>query len=391
MAEPFDPRNTTLGYATETLFGVTPVAQLQLIPFQSWNPKQPTDTVISQTIRTGRAPIDLLRTSLHAEATLGFEMIAAAYDAFFEQSLMSAAWATQQSVTATDISFQASDDSVNSSAGAFSSFAANKWVHISGFTGSPGQNGFYKIVTKSNSKLTLVPGIASDDAAGESVTVVQGPFIEDGNTFRSMLMEAKHDESTDMYHFANGMSVSEAALNMEVGAIVNGSFTMMGTKFMTGTVSEGSGAPLAATTNLPMTAVDHVASTREGPTHTAMEILGQSFAVNNNLGLREIVGTLGPAKRHRADLFEASGSARIYLTGPTEIQRFYDFDTWNFASILRDGAGNAYVFDFPAVKFSDADFTVQTGQDLTVTMPWNAFDHPTEGVAMRVSRFTSLP
>jgi hypothetical protein len=391
MADPFDPRNASVRIIPEATFGVTPAGSTQAIPFQSLSLKQPTDTVISQTIRSGRAPIDLLRVSLRAEANLGFEMIAAAYDDFWEQSLMSTAWSSQVQVSASTLSFAATDDSINDSGGGFGSFAVNQWVHISGFTGTASQNGFYKILTQSTSKLTLAPAITSDDAAGEAVIVTQGPYLEDSNSFRSMAMEVKYDESTAVYKLGLGMSVSEANMTVAVGEIINGSFTLLGTSVTTPPAQIA--APLAATTNKPMNAVDHVARVMElsGANMKDLEILGMDFSVNNNLAVRELVAVLGAAKRHRADLFEASGTIRVYLDGLGQLDRFYDFSTHNIVLILLDGSGNGYVFDWPAIKFSDADDPVQGGQDLIIELPWNAFEHPTENVAMRIARFTSVP
>jgi hypothetical protein len=393
MPDPFDPRNVSLGYASESSFGVQPSGSgvIQKVPFQSWSLKQPTDTVISQTIRGRRAPIDLLRTSLRAEATLGYELIHTAYDDLFSQALMSSNWAAPVTLTSSTLSFDASDDSINDSAGSLAQFTANQWVYITGFTGNASQNGFYKILTVSASKVTLTPGINSDDASGEAVTINQGAYLEDGNVFRSRTWECQFDESTDLFQVANGMSVSEWTLNVAVGEIMGGNFTMLGTAVSTQTGSSPvDPAPVAAPDNTPMSAVGHVVATRELAAMSDVEILGMTLTANNNLAVREIVGTLGAAKRHRADLFELSGTLRMFLTGNTHMDYFYDFTTHNVATIVQDDAGNTYVFDVPSLKFSDADIPIQGGQDNILEMPWNAFEDATEGIAFRIARWLSL-
>lgn len=76
--------------------------------------------------------------------------------------------------TATTISAQASDNSLNDSAGQWlvEGFAAGMTIDVAGFTGTPGNNsGAPVIVSATASKLVLAGVTLVDDAAGESVTV----------------------------------------------------------------------------------------------------------------------------------------------------------------------------------------------------------------------------
>jgi hypothetical protein len=75
--------------------------------------------------------------------------------------------------TASTISAQASDNSLNDSAGQFlvEGFVAELGINIAGFTGAGGNNANAVIVSATANKLVLSGVTLADDAAGESVTV----------------------------------------------------------------------------------------------------------------------------------------------------------------------------------------------------------------------------
>lgn len=77
----------------------------------------------------------------------------------------------RSSYTATTISAAATDNSLNDSANNFPIFTVGTLLYVSGFTGTPANNGAVTVVSSTVSKI-VVSGIPYvNDAAGESVTV----------------------------------------------------------------------------------------------------------------------------------------------------------------------------------------------------------------------------
>ncbi|GGO89004.1 hypothetical protein GCM10011348_45740 [Marinobacterium nitratireducens] len=83
------------------------------------------------------------------------------------------------SYTATTITAQASDNSINDSANGLPVLTTGDHVAISGFTDAEGElNGVHIVVTSTASKLVLAVSITADEAAGASVTVTTGDSVK---------------------------------------------------------------------------------------------------------------------------------------------------------------------------------------------------------------------
>lgn len=79
-------------------------------------------------------------------------------------------------ISGTDISAQASDNSINSTSTDLSVFAVNGFLQVSGFTGTASNNDFARITSVTSTKITLATGGAdgymlTDEAAGDTVSL----------------------------------------------------------------------------------------------------------------------------------------------------------------------------------------------------------------------------
>ena len=93
------------------------------------------------------------------------------------------------SISATnDISAASADNSFNSVAGNFSTITAGQFIKVNGFTVNAVNNGYFKVVTKTNTKITVTGATLITEAIGALKTIViddqTNPFVYFAVDFR---------------------------------------------------------------------------------------------------------------------------------------------------------------------------------------------------------------
>jgi hypothetical protein len=369
--------------------------------------KQDTGTTRSAEIREDRQDTFVARTSVSVSGSIdgelshdsqdsliisGLQGDAFKYDSADTTSFTDKAVGNVVTVTATDISAAASDNSLNTVAEDFTAtngaglFNVGQWVRVRGFTGGDNRDPLYgKIVSVAATKIVLSHVALVDDAAGESVTIEQLPFVENGTTLDTYSVEREYkDLSTNPFTLNNGCGIEALNFGVSTENIVTISASVLGATEdadRAATASSG-GTPTAAPTTEVYNAVDNVVGVFEnGATACLTDI---ALEIANNLRQILKIGNLG-ATALGVGKFRPSGSITFLNDdGTTHYGRYLNFTTTSFALIFEDAAGNSDILELPAVKFTDGSRNA-TGENSDVVVPLSleAFRHPTEGITMR--------
>lgn len=390
-----DANRVSLAYAAETSFGTLPGSPaFTALRYVSESLKQETDTTQSNEVRADRQISKVTRTGLRASGGLDFELSYGAYDDFWAALLFhSTTWTSGVSIesAATDISAAASDNSFNSAGAGFTTtgVSAGDWVKVSGFTGSPtANNGYFKVVSITTSKIVVSGGTLVDDAAGEAVTIASGDKIENGTTFNHFTIERQYEDLSNEFAYYPGMTLDTGSLNITTGSVITGSFGFLGKQEVSNTATlDASSGYTAAPTNDVMNAVENVAKVIEGTgTSNATEL---SFSVENNLRERLQIATLG-AISVGAGTIAATGSFVKYFESKAIANKYLNFTDTSIAYPVEDASGKAYVFDFPQIKYTDCERVAGgVNTDVFARLSWSASADSTENVTVRISRWAS--
>ncbi len=381
-----DSDRVNLAYSEEVAFGTVAAIALKTLRFTSESLKQETDTASSAEITDDRQVPDVIRTNVNAGGDINFELSYSAYDDFMEASLQSADFTSSASLTATTIQASAGDNSFNDSASGFGSYVANQWISVTGFA-TAANNGFFKITTQTSGKLIVTGGTLVTEAAGPSVVIVMGPQIVNGTEQRSFSIEKENKDLSNIFALYTGMTIGSFSMTIEIESFITGNFTFLGVKEESKSSTAGTGGPTAAPTFSVMNTIDNVDKTLEGL--ASLSITGLAFTQSNNLRGRSVVGTLG-ADSIGAGVNDITGTLTTYFTDATLIDKYLNFTATSVAVVVQDVDDNAYVIEFPRIKYTDgARLTTGQNADVFAELPFTAYKHDTELITMRIARFTA--
>lgn len=385
-----DANRVRLSYVQEVTWGTTPASNLTDLRYTGESLEQNTTTEESKEIQATRNIADVIRTSVKAQGAINVELIEAAHNDLILGALCSAGWSSPTTIgPATTISAAAADNSFNDSANGFGSLVVGQWVKVSGFA-TANNNGFFKILTKTAGKITVVGNAAlTNEAAGPSVSIIMGAQATNGVAQPSFTIERNYTDLSNIFATYRGMAVDQMSLRFAAEQIVTGSFTFLGKAEEARTSSAGTGyvgSPAGATNDV-IQCVDNIPVIMEGSTYAAASLVELTAQCNNNMGPRPQIGTLGPISLRWGN-FNCSGSLRAYFSTAALFTKYLAFTASGLVIITQDAAGNAMLFEWPRVKFTTGKRVAGgVNTDIIADLTWMAMKHPTEGITMRVTKW----
>ena len=250
-------------------------------------------------------------------------------------------------------------------------------------------NGVFKIEAISGTDLSVSGGTL--EAEGPvSANYQQGAQIVNGTTLNTYSLEREYTDLSNEFEVFIGMAVDQLSMNIAVNAIITAVVSMVGKSSASAAASPGSGYT-AAPTNDVMNTIDHVAKFIEGDgSNTAADITAFTMQIANNLRTRLVVGTLGAASIG-AGKFSPTGTLQKYFESATLMDKYLNQTATALAVVLQVGTTEAYVFEFPSVKFSSGQ-RVAGGEntDIIADLNWTAYKHATELITMRVTKWADI-
>lgn len=393
----YDPGTITPGGIDggETVFGVTNASPtFQDIKHVSDSIKADTTIARSRQIVADRQIADIARTDLAVSGDIGIEMSALMWDEVLPAVLQGINFPAETTLNLTDITVSAGN-TITTAAGDFSAVLApalGDWLYID----SPLNKRFVKVLALPSA--LIITTTQTDLAAEGTVTMDfdKGGHSTNGVAKRTFTIEKEFAEISE-FEVNNGMAFDQFTLNTNVRNIVEGSFTFQGTTQKSAQTTESTGgAPLPAPDNSVFNAVDDVQHLLEADgTVLTTRATQFSFTINNNHRPLPVIGTLG-ATDVGVGSFNCTGRFQAYFATAALMDKYLAFTSTSFAIAFNDGAGNGYVFDFPAIKFTSGQRVIP-GQDddVLADMEWEAFKDPAAAplgqIMVRIAKFDSLP
>lgn len=367
-----DTNRTSLYFSEETTFNEVPsTPTMNEIQRTADDFQHAKTTAIPTTIRADRMQEDPVRVGDDANGSFNFEMRHTQYDTLIA-AVIGAASFTTVSVTRTDISAAASDDSFNTAAGDFvaAGIVAGMWVKVSGFTGAgvTADNGFFKVLTVATLKITVDAALV-DDAAGESVTIT-GKMARNGVANRSFLLEKRFNDIS-IFQQLRGMVPNVLNLEMRTRSILTGSLSFVGAQGLY-TGSTVAGSSVSAATNLALDASGSITALYEGGSLVTSPIFSMTLNVNANAAGRPAIANRYPIGV-RLGVLEISGTVEIYFENATLANKFINHTVSSLELRILDGNSKASYITIPRLFYTEGQTPVRgENQDVFLTMPFRA-------------------
>jgi hypothetical protein len=384
-----DTNRVQIRYIEESGWGTTPAtAALQELRWTGESLNYAIANIRSNEIRTDRQITDLVQTGAEAGGGIEFELSYDAYNTFMEGALWST-WTSDLGVSA-DTTIAADVDGFTSGASVLENAATGMWIYITGFSNGT-IDGYYKVLTSNASNdITTSPVPPATEGTGQGIDVV-GAYLRNGTTENSYSIEKKYaDLSPIVYEVFAGMVVNSMNMSVAANSILTGSFEFIGKSATAGTGAMSSGSVTDATTKDVMNAVANVANIREdGSVVSSCLVQGIDLSLANNVRGLQAVGELGFCDIGVGQV-EVTGTLTAYFKNKTLLDKYLAGTESSFDFRVGDTAGNAYIFEFPRVKFeSDTHPADTANSDIIQTLGFTAIRDATYGYTFQVSKFAA--
>lgn len=374
-----------LGYQVEVTPGTTPAAAFKKLRHTTESLNTTVNTITSSELRSDRAVSDLVRTSTAEAGSVAFELSYAEYEPFIAAAV-GGVFSTAVTLTATDLSFSSTDNSINSLAAAFSvvNILPGHYLKISGAT-LPANNGIVKVVSVTTAKIICANITFTTAAAGPSITV-KGKSVRNGVTKPSFSLQRSFPDITQ-FIVHRGMVVNNFSLATASGALISGSIDFMGLNSAVGTTSFGTGADVDSTTNGIMSAQANVGSVyKNGASLSTSGIYFKKIdlAITNNLRALDTIGTIGAIAINQGT-FSAKASISAYFSDATLLADFLAGNAMTISYSLTDDSANVLVVDLYGKLDSGSISGASLNADMMQEFSLTAIVNPTLGYMAQIS------
>ena len=367
MSQFADTSQVTLAYAPEVTFNLAPTTGYTLMRFAGESMNISLESARSDEIDPERQQTASVHVSGSSAGDVNYQLSYGEYDAFIEAALQSAAWTAGYSDTVTAVASQVC--TVTSTVGLLPG-------HIMKLTGLTvtADDGIYTVVEINSGTSFTVAETITDEAVATASAENDGD-ISNGSTDRSFSIEKKFTAGgSDHYFLMSGMKVNGFNMSMSSGAILNGSFSMMGATGVASATSQESGSYAAAGTNELINAVSNIdglvlSSVDSAGALTAITAVFQEFSwsVDNSMRNQSAVGYLFPADIGSGRI-TVEASCTLYFANRDLFEEFIVNGNVNLRWQITDDAdvyGNRYGMMIPKAKVASHE-VVAGGPDADV-------------------------
>jgi len=395
MGELADSNRVRLSYSKEGTFGTKDAdIDMQTLRLTSSDFAANKQTAVSDELRYDRQTGDLIETAFDSGGSLNVEMsLDGTYDDLIAGA-MARDFSTPLPLTGTTLNIVDGANTVTDGVvgGHFTNAVEGQWILLAGFATNPGNNNWFKILTKSSNDEVIVEDplnlLVSETGSGDETA--RGMTVYNGTDKPSFAIEQGFTD-IDAYQLFEGQRVGSWALNVESGAILTGAFSFQGTEVTTDEPGVGvdpswmgTGSYLAATTSSVLNATSNVGTITKDGVALATAVQSLDMELDNALRNQNAIGSKFPI---------GIGYGRVTISG-TVSAYFENMDLYNdmlnhtdvsMTFNFIDGAGNALHLEFPRVKFaSSAPSAPGIDQDVIEDLEWQAIVDTTGTFMMRV-------
>ena len=267
------------------------------------------------------------------------------------------------------------------------------------FTGGQAANqGYFTVASLIDAdSFSVEETLVTDTNAGAAFVVVKGSHLRNPGDINSITKQSLTLETgfTDVskYLTHDGMRVGSFSLSVEAGALVSGSFSMMGAETLTSTSTvlgnTGTYTVLEAPGTEVMNATSNVGSVKKDGAALSTSVMSIELNGDNSLREQKAVGSKFPVGIGYGR-FSLEGSIEAYFQDFTLYDAFLDHDTVALEFDFTDTDFHHYKFRIPAVKFtSDPISPGGIDEDIMESIEWTAQRDTVLDTMFMIDRFSS--
>jgi hypothetical protein len=271
----------------------------------------------------------------------------------------------------------------DSAASQFATAANNSWARLIGITA-------HALIYDN-----LPPGWSTDAGIGKTITVFAGDLIINGIVQRSFSLERQQqDLVSPVYEVFRGSQLDKMSLSFKAGAVINGTFSFVGTTATVSNTRTAGATDIAAPNFGVLNTSSNVGRLAEGGNIVTgpsfFEEIG--FDLANNLQGQKAVGTLGSVGILNGST-GISGAVKAYFGDSNLLNKAINNTQTSLMTRVgrSDGNRESYVLDIPAAKITGSSDIPGKDQDRFFAGNYQGFRHPTLGYSVSIGRFWYLP
>jgi hypothetical protein len=355
-----------LRFFEEATFGInvgdpTPTGVWTPIPHMSESLETNQASVASQQSKSTRQRTAVSRVDQQTAGDIPTELLFGEHDKLYEYFLQSATPAAQPA-DFTPAGSTAPDKFTGT--GIDGAVAIGDWVRSDG-----SEAGLYKVIDDGTTDEITVEG-PTLTGGGSGLTLEISRVMTEGTTFKTITIEKAFTDLASEFAIFTGQAVQGLSLAGARGDILTSTFSFLGANEVSkaATSSTSIGAELG---NEPITSMNALSSVRDNGVPYAVQSLG--FEAQNALRPQGDMFSL-PLSGIGNGSFTVTGSHVAFFRTKAMLDNFLNFVTRSLAYVLEDPDGNAFIFDWPHVKYTGGR-RVGGGidTDIFAEMTWEAF------------------
>lgn len=372
-------------YVAESTFGTTPATPTMIEVLRTDGSLDAvTETVVSEAVRSDRMRQGLFKVGEHSEGSFSAELAYGQFDDLL-QAVLCGTWATA-TLTASDISADAGDDSLNGVAAAMvsSGFVSGMWVLVSGLAVTA-ENRLYKINAVTTGKLTFsasihpttgaytTPVALTAESAGSAITIKSAGMLRNGTTARSFTLEEAYTDVASYWQY-RGMRMGDANIDISAKSLVKIDFALSGKSF-TRTGATIANSVTSPNSNNAFNTTSDVIGLKEGSAALAISITQLQLSIKNNLRYQDCVGSLTPAGIGYGTQ-DITGQIVAYNDGTGTLEdKYIAFTETSQSFVLKNGTSPVYyIVTIPAYRYSGGSPKAGgLNADSMITLPFTAY------------------
>lgn len=216
-------------------------------------------------------------------------------------------------------------------------------------------------------------------SAGATETLVNG-------TTRSSYTIQKHfqDMTPQQFHTYTGCVVEAMTLKMEIGKIIEGSFSFMAFGADVTEAQIAGANYVAAPSTTPMNAVVNVQNfSIDGVPYSGC-ISSLDLSIKNNVRAIQCIGSI-KARDMKLGTLEVTGSMEFYFNEGSNYAKFVAGTEFDFSFDMVDDVGNKYSIDLQRAKFESGEVVAGgKNSDVMFSAKWRALYDQTTSRVIRI-------
>lgn len=361
----------------ESSFGVTPAsATWDALRIKSESLSHSKQTVMSEELRADRMRDDILEVQASGGGDFSFELSFQSFEKCFEALLQG----TLTTVSTAEAGATFSSNEVTLSSGTVAALDVGQWFRL---TDASTNTGIYRVASKPNGATVKVDSVFTYQGA-VATTVLRAKGCYNGVTSRSFTLERIYEDIGKFFRLT-GAKFNTGTLSVTSGAIVEGTFGLMGKEGTYASTTDASAVTSAPSTKV-FTATANVGSIYEGSyaSQLATALQEITLSITNNQREQNAIGNRSPVGIGEGS-FEVTGTMNAYFENIVLAKKFVDHTSSALSFRFTDNLGNVMIITLPKIYYSEGNAPA-TGINTDVMLPLSfmAARDATTGIVMRI-------